>query len=261
MCRQKYKYNFTALEYDCPAEMLHSTLYPSAPAKPKAVHKTSQCYSTSTHLPPQGASLGKMQVLQWHKSRKEWSAPTPGAIRMRGWFSSWTGAESPAQGDEGREGDTRFLGDISLPWAQFITGHASLWAGGATGTLEQLASTSTWEAATPCRPVTLGKITHQSLMKSHRRHSYYVGVDAKEQLSRGLWFIFNFVKYICLPYDPLILPLPAHVNRETVNGTFRSQQSHSTELLQTTVFVVVVSQTHLISWRHLPFPHTPGQAK
>lgn len=62
-------------------------------------------------------------------------------------------------------------------------------------------------------------------MESHRRCSYYVGVDAREQLSRGLWFIFNFVKYICLPHDPLILPLPAHVNRETVTGTFRSQHS------------------------------------
>lgn len=164
-------------------------------------------------------------MLQWHKSRKEWSAPSPGAIRTRGLFSPRAGGESPAQGDKGKEEDAGFLGGIFLPWAELITSHANPWAGGATGTLEQLASTSLWEDATSCRPVALGKITHQSLMESHRRCSYYVGVDAKEQLSRGLWFIFDFVKYICLPHDPLILPLPAHVNREPVNGTLRSQQA------------------------------------
>lgn len=99
-------------------------------------------------------------------------------------------------------------------------------------------------------------------MESHRRCSCYVGVDAKEQLSRGMWFIFTFVKYICLPHDPLILPLPAHVNRETVNGTFRSQQTEPQHRAAADpVFAVIISQTHLISQRHLPFPHTPGQGK
>lgn len=55
--------------------------------------------------------------------------------------------EMTGHADEGREGDARFLSGICLPWAQLIIGHASPWAGGATGTLEQLSSTSTWEDA------------------------------------------------------------------------------------------------------------------